>query len=192
MKRYKLKKDLPTFKVGDEFYLDSANDLRFKGSDITAYNDKTLEKFPNILKDWFEEIPEKYKRWRAEYGDPYYHINSFGGIQDSYDRREGKDDYRYDTGIYGRTKEELEAKLEYDIARQTLLDDAEGGKWIKHEENWSCYCGHCSGYDVEYCSELFVPGVIYFKSKDALKKSLEEHKEQWEIVRKYEMGEIND
>lgn len=67
MKQYKLKKDLPTFNGGDEFYLDNNNDLRLKGSDIMAYNHKTLEKFPNILKDWFEEIPE-YKRRRAEIG----------------------------------------------------------------------------------------------------------------------------
>lgn len=30
MKRYKLKKDLPTFKAGDEFYLDSNNNLYHK------------------------------------------------------------------------------------------------------------------------------------------------------------------
>ena len=67
MKRYKLLKDLPTFNAGDEFYLDINNDLCLKESAIMAYNHKTLEKFPNILKDWFEGIHDD-KRWRAKIG----------------------------------------------------------------------------------------------------------------------------
>lgn len=189
MKRYKLKKDLPTFQAGDEFYLDSANDLRLKGSDIMAYNHHTLEKFPNILKDWFEEILE-YKRWRAEKGEDYWYVNDCGAIKYYHDYRDVVDNFRFTTGNYFKTKKEAKAYKEYLIARQVILDDTEGRKWIKYEENWSCYYDHCSGYDVEYCSELFVPGVIYFKSKDALEKSLEDHKAQWETVRKYEMGEM--
>ncbi len=67
MKRYKLKKDLPTLNAGDEFYLGDTKNLYLKDSNIMAYSYTTLEKFPNILKDWFEEIPEN-KRWRAEFG----------------------------------------------------------------------------------------------------------------------------
>ena len=188
MKRYKLKKDLPTFKAGDEFYLDSNNDLRLKGSDIMAYNHKTLEKFPNIIKNWFEEIPE-LKRWRAKYGGEYTFLSDDGSISFSDEYGDNADDYRYNTGIYGRTKEELEAKLKYDIARQVLLDDAEGGKFtLKGENYFTKYsvidnCWHLNwGYH-------YAPGGIYFKDIESLKKSLEKHKEQWEIVRKYEMGE---
>ena len=36
----------------------------------------------------------------------------------------------------------------------------------------------------------YFSGVICFKDEESLLKSLEEHKEQWEIVRKYEMGEM--
>lgn len=32
-------------------------------------------------------------------------------------------------------------------------------------------------------------GAICFKDEESLLKSLEEHEAQWEIVRKYEMGE---
>ena len=101
MKRYKLKKDLPTFKAGDEFYLDSNNDLRLKKPDIMAYSHITLEKFPNILKDWFEEIPEN-KRWRAEYGGEYAYIADDGLVSFNNDRREYTDNYRYRTGNYAR------------------------------------------------------------------------------------------
>ena len=183
MKRYKLKKDLPTFKAGDEFYLDSNNDLRLKKPDIMAYSHITLEKFPNILKDWFEEIPE-YKRRRAEIGDLYYFIDNSGNVTYKYDYDNLWDNYRHSTGNYGLVKKDLETKREYDIARQVLLDDAEGGKWKKDEKN---YFAH---YDEEWSFDYimyYVPGVIYFRDEESVEKSLEEHKEQWEIVRKYEM-----
>lgn len=117
MKQYKLLKDLPTFKAGDEFYIDSNNNLRLKVSDSMAYNHYTLEKFPNILKDWFEEI-HKCKRCRAEYRGPYYYVNSLGMISSNNDYRDTEDDQLYSIGNYGLTKEELESKLKYDIARQ--------------------------------------------------------------------------
>lgn len=188
MKRYKLKKDLPTFKAGDEFYIDSNNDLRLKGSDIMAYNHKTLEKFPNILKNWFEEIPE-LKRWRAKYGGEYTFLSDDGSISSSDEYGDNADDYRYNTGIYGRTKEELEAKLKYDIARQVLLDDAEGGKFIPYKMNY-CLLNNLSGDWLLDWTYSYEQGRIYFKDRESLKKSLKEHEEQWEIVRKYEMGEM--
>ena len=134
MKRYKLKKDLPTFNEGDEFYLDSNNDLRLKGSDIMAYNHKTLEKFPNILTDWFEEITVGYERWRAERGEEYWHIDGFGKVDYGYEGEKSGDihsdfaHFDYATGNYFKTKEEADAYSKYLLARQILLDDAEGGK----------------------------------------------------------------
>lgn len=59
MKRYRLKKALPTFKAGEVFVLwDSIEGPGlFRESDgIMAYHRKTLDKFPNILEEWFEEI----------------------------------------------------------------------------------------------------------------------------------------
>lgn len=192
MKRYKLKRDLPTFKAGDEFYLDSNNDLRLKWSDIMAYNHKTLEKFPNILKDWFEEIHDD-KRWRAKYGGEYTFLSDDGSISSSDEYGDNADDYRYNTGIYGRTKEELEAKREYNIARQVLLDDADGGKFVRAEIVY--YADYNSSiiankWNVNYTLNSYSPGKIYFKDEKSLKKSLKIHEKQWEIVRKYEMGEM--
>lgn len=186
MKRYKLKRDLPTFNAGDEFCLNNNNDLYLKDSNIMAYNHITLEKFPNILTDWFEEIPEKYKRWRGGKGDGYYFLTDGGDVYHETDIYDEIDNYRYNAGIYGRTRQELEAKLGYNIARQVLLDDAEGGRWKKDEKN---YFAH---YDEEWSFDYimyYVPGVIYFRDEESVEKSLKNHKEQWEIVRKYEMGE---
>ncbi len=73
-KRYKLKKDLPTFKAGDVFEISLAGNLVTRGECISdcvvAYAAQTLEKFPNILADWFEEIPEEPKTvWDLKEGD---------------------------------------------------------------------------------------------------------------------------
>lgn len=67
MKRYRLKRDLPTFKEGELFHLDGAGNLiRNKGQkgnhwqdEVMAYHHKTIERFPDILTDWFEEYEER-------------------------------------------------------------------------------------------------------------------------------------
>ncbi len=189
MKRYRLKRDLPTFKAGDEFYLDRNNDLRLKGSDIMAYNHKTLEKFPNVLTDWFEEVYETYKRWRAELMDNSYYI-SRGVVDVDNDTCSYWDNVNYKIGNYFKTEEEVKAYMEYLLARQVLLDDAGGWKFTLKEKNYFTNysvidnCWHLSW------SYHYAPGGIYFKDIESLEKSLEEHKAQWETVRKYEMGEM--
>ena len=65
MKRYKLKKDLPTFKVGDIFYLTESKNLFHESDGLIDCNWAEIDKFPNILTDWFEEIKEK-NRWEPE------------------------------------------------------------------------------------------------------------------------------
>lgn len=186
MKRYKLKKDLPTFKAGDEFYLDSNNDLRLKKPDIMAYSHITLEKFPNILKDWFEEIHEN-KRWRGKYNERYWCVDGRGGVYCPTEDGHSVDDYRFDTGSYFKTEEEAKAYKKYLIARQVILDDAEGGKFSYGEENWCTYYSKYAQEWTGFDNDIYHPGMIYFRTGEALQKSLEEHKEQWQIVRKYEM-----
>ena len=59
MKRYKLKKDTPAFKAGTECYIDEAgNMVPCRGISYTIVHKDQLEKNPNILTDWFEEIKE--------------------------------------------------------------------------------------------------------------------------------------
>ena len=56
MKRYELKRDLPTFKAGEIFYLSDIGNLIHESDGVMAYSWSTIDKFPNILTDWFEEI----------------------------------------------------------------------------------------------------------------------------------------
>ena len=192
MKYYKLINDIPMFKKGDLFFIHPEEGCLLQKDTLRlAYHKKTLEKNPEILKDWFEEIEEsKNKRWRGGRDDDYYFINDEGVVCHEIDTNDGMDNYRYNVGIYGRTKEELEAKREYDIARQVLLDDAEGGKFIEGGKNWHAFYDTTSEtYAIASCMSYYFPGVVCFKNGGSLYKSLKEHEEQWEIVRKYEMGE---
>ena len=189
MKHYKLLKDLPTFKAGDEFYISEKDGGLVRASDDTyAYSRLALEKCPNILKDgeWFEKMPEESKRWRAKRCEKYHFINDCGVICAEVEWGDDVDGFRHATGNYFKTEEEAKTHKEYLLAKQVLLDDAKGGKWAKDGSNW-----HAS-YDVirwvSYWSYNYNPGQIYFKDEESLEKSLEEHKDQWEIVRKYEMG----
>lgn len=196
MKRYKLLKELPTFDAGDEFYLDSNNNLYHSnlyhnGSEVMAYSHKTLEKFPNILTDWFEEMPESSIRSRVAYSCLYYYVNNYGIVSCSYDYRDEGDDYLYGIGNYFKTEEEAKTYRRYLIARQTLLDDAKGGKWKKDGNNIYAYYDYDED-DWEYddtVDGMQIIGIIYFQNLDDIQESLEQHEEQWDIVRKYEAKE---
>lgn len=197
MKRYKLLKNTPTLKAGTIFEEVVGDFDGLKGlARITPIGTKTSPQFTindiDNFNDWFEEIPDD-KRYRVEYGSEYYYITDYGRVNRTYDYRYDEDDSRYSTGNYGLTKQELEAKLEYDIARQVLLDDAEGGKFVRAEIVY--YADYNSSiiankWNVNYTLNNYSPGKIYFKDKKSLKKSLKIHEKQWEIVRKYEMGEL--
>ena len=68
MKYYKLKKDLPTFKKGELFFVDSRGHLISCAHEgIVAYALPTLAKFPNILKDWFMEVPAPERDSKTKY-----------------------------------------------------------------------------------------------------------------------------
>jgi hypothetical protein len=188
MKYYKLKKDIPMFKAGDLFYINSDQGCLVQKDTIRlAFHKETLEEYPEILRDWFEEVEEPgYKRWRAEEDDEYYTINRIGCVCRSRDTRQPEDDYRYKTGSYGRTAEELEAKLKYDIARQVLLDDAKGFKpdWedVRQTKYYGCY-GHEYKYlRVSYDYRCQDQGAIYFKTRKDLEESFEKHRKEWLIV----------
>ena len=173
MKYYELVNDIPMFKKGDLFFIHPEEGCLLQKDTLRlAYHKKTLEKNP-------------------EKCDGYYFLDDEGVVRHELDIYDGVDDYRYNAGIYGYTKQEIEAKREYNIARQVLLDDAEGGKFIEGGKNWHAFYDTTSEtYAIASGMSYYFPGVVCFKNGGSLYKSLKEHKDQWEIVRKYEMGEM--
>ena len=193
MKYYKLLNDIPVFKKGVLFFIHPEEGCLLQKDTLRlAYHKKTLEKNPEILKDWFEEIEEsENKRWRAKYGKKYWYLCDYGIAFSNTECGNDIDDFRYIVGNYSKTEKEAENYQEYLIARQVLLDDAEGGKFSDSYGAWyAIYSLIVKDYRTTYTFSCYFPGVIYFRTGKALKKSLKIHKAQWEIVRKYEMGEM--
>ena len=52
------------------------------GFGVMAYAQSTLEKFPNILTEWFEEIQEPVDsiHWKPKIGEKYLYINDYGDV----------------------------------------------------------------------------------------------------------------
>lgn len=192
MKYYKLLKDIPMFKKGDLFFIHPEEGCLLQKDTLRlAYHKKTLEKNPEILKEWFEEIEEsENKRWRAKKYERYYYISDSGPIGDAIEWGSTYDNNRFNMGNYFKYHEEAEAHRGYLIAHQILLDDAEGGKFIQGEENWGNFYGTIYDRWGTLDDSIIHPGAIYFITREACRKSFEEHREQWEIVRKYEIGEM--
>jgi hypothetical protein len=57
MKYYRLKRDLPTFEKGELFYMDDFGSIHRVKDDLLAYYHTTVDKFQNMVEDWFEEVP---------------------------------------------------------------------------------------------------------------------------------------
>ena len=193
MKYYKLVNDIPMFKKGDLFFIHPEEGCLLQKDTLRlAYHKETLEKNPEILKNWFEEVEEsENKRWRAKYGKKYWYLCDYGIAFSNTECGNDIDDFRYIIGNYSKTEKEAENYQEYLIARQVLLDDAEGGKFSDSYGAWyAIYSLIVKDYRTTYTFSCYFPGVIYFRTGKALKKSLKIHKAQWEIVRKYEMGEM--
>ena len=182
MKRYKLKKDLPTFKEGEIFYLSDNGNLIRESDNIPAYSWSTIDKFPNILTDWFEEVKES-TRWKPEMSHDYYYISGDGHVyDDSWDDSQFVDRGRLNIGNCFETKEEAEKAVEYLKALATVRGDATS-KFVKGERNWYVY------YDTNLnsinssisCTMLDngIFGLPYFSTIEDAQRSIEQHRNEW-------------
>lgn len=93
MKRYKLLKDLPTFKAGQLAYISEQGSLiagnpdkpeiTDAGVQLMMYHKTTLDKFPEILTEWFEEIKEPTDsiHWKPKDGEEYWYIGDDSSIR---------------------------------------------------------------------------------------------------------------
>ena len=183
MKRYKLKKDTPAFKAGTECYIEEAgNMVPCRGISYTIVHKDQLEKNPNILTDWFEEINES-TRWKPEINQEYYWLDSCGSVySDAWDDGSTINNVRFEIGNCFETKEEAEKVVEYLKALATVRGDATS-KFVKGERNWYVY------YDTNLnsinssisCTMLDngIFGLPYFATIEDAKKSIELHKDEW-------------
>ena len=185
MKRYKLKKDTPAFKAGTECYIEEAgNMVPCRGISYTIVHKDQLEKNPNILTDWFEEIKEP-TRWKPEMDQKHYFIRTSGYVYDSTWTNDSIDCGRFEIGNCFQTKEEAEQVIEYLKALATVRGDATK-KFVKGERNWYVFYNVTAGYldfDYDYSNiRNSVFGLPYFATEEDAQRSIELHKNEWLVI----------
>ena len=182
MKRYKLLKDLPTFNAGDAFYLSEVGNLIRESDNVPAYSWTTLDKFPNILTDWFEEINEP-TRWKPEKFQNYYHVGGDSFVySDTWANGSAVDNGRFNIGNCFQTEEEAKRVIEYFKALAVVRGDVTS-KFTKDKNNWYVY------YDTNFnslrssisCTMLDngIFGLPYFATREDAQRSIEQHKNEW-------------
>ena len=182
MKRYKLKRDLPTFKAGDRFVLIDSGSLIHESDGVVAYSWTTLDKFPNILTDWFEEINES-TRWKPDRNQKYYYLGNSGSVYyDTWANGSPIDNGRFEIGNCFQTEEEAKKAAEYLKAIAIVRGDATT-KFVKGKRNWYVY------YDAVYKWLDVMPnfsdikkgifGLPYFATIEDARRSIEQHKNEW-------------
>ena len=183
MKRYKLKRDTPAFKAGTECYIEEAgNMVPSHGISYTIVHKDQLEKNPNILTDWFEEINES-TRWKPEMGQTYYHVGGDGFIyDDTWVNDSAVDNGRFEIGNCFKTKEEAEQVVEYFKALATVRGDATT-RFVKSRDNWYVYYDTDSNSLESSISHTMLDngifGLPYFATIEDARKSIELHKNEW-------------
>lgn len=181
MKRYKLKRDIPVFKAGEVFYLSDAGNLFRESDNVPVYGWTIIDKNPNILTDWFEEVKEP-TRLMPDEGQKYYLLDSNGLVHGSIWADDSVDRIRFDIGNCFQTEEEAEQVIEYLKALAVVRGDATS-EFVKSGDNWYVY------YDTNLnslrlsisCSMLDngIFGLPYFATRGDAQRSIEQHKNEW-------------
>lgn len=182
VRKYRLEKDLPTFKAGKIFqrnYIGLWAGEPLRSSLI--YNAADLSKFPNILTDWFEAILEEPKTvWDLRTEDIFYIIKNGRVTRGVWNH--GAYTMDRDTGDVFLTKDEAERELARRKAKQVLLRDTKGFKPDPKNFNF----GWAVSYEVmgrnphlvaSWCE--YVDESIRFRTKEDALNSINTHEKEW-------------
>lgn len=191
MKRYKLKKDIPAFKAGTECYIEEAGHMvPCRGISYTIVHKDQLEKNPNILTEWFDEIEES-TRWKPEIDQKYYCFGSDGSVIDDDWCDLIIDHNRFKIGNCFQTEEEAEKGVEYLKALAVVRGDATS-KFTKGEDNWRVYYStstDCLYPDYDHFSiDNGIFGLPYFATEEDAERSIEQHRNEWLTIFGIEEG----
>lgn len=196
MKRYKLLKDLPTFKAGQLAYISKTGNLiagtpenqktTETGLIIMIYHETTLKKFPGILTEWFEEIKEPTDsiHWKPKHGDEYFWIDECGSIlPGTFYRDSLYDQQRLTFGNVYRTEKEAEKARDRRLAKVRLqrtstfepdFENDRGGYVVFYnpeEEKLETHNVYCYDYGE----------IVRYETVEEAEKSIKENERDWKI-----------
>lgn len=182
IKYYRLRKNLPAFKAGTECYIEDAGHMvPCRGISYTIVHKDQLEKNPNILTEWFDEIEES-TRWKPEIDQKYYCFGSDGSVIDDDWCDLIIDHNRFKIGNCFQTEEEAEKGVEYLKALAVVRGDATS-KFTKGEDNWRVYYStstDCLYPDYDHFSiDNGIFGLPYFATEEDAERSIEQHRNEW-------------
>lgn len=188
MIKYKLLKDLPTFKAGDMFYISQYGALIYDdgGFGVMAYSQSTLKEFPNILTDWFEKIQEPTDsiHWKPKNGEKIWYLDENSDTNFTYfDEDNSYHLSRIEFGNIYRTSQECEKARERRLAKVRLRRTSTFEPDFENDNGgWVVY------YDPQYkalaTQELYRLGYgkfIRYKTREEAGKSIRENREDWLI-----------
>lgn len=186
-KNYRLLKDLPFAKAGEEFGLHRGgikDCITLYKDNEEVYQFKVGENVPEMFDEWFEEIKE------AEKPKKYFYIGSMGHIESDEPRGwELSLSLRKMIGNHFETKEETEAYLTYLEAKAIIKQDTKGFKpdWNDEEEDKFFGYWDFKQEKVDYSLVFYIKRAdIYFKTLKDIKESLEKHPIEWKTYLTYE------
>ena len=194
MKRYKLLKDLPTFKAGQLAYISKTGNLiagipenqetTETGLIIMIYHETTLKKFPNILTEWFEEVQEPTDsiHWKPKIGDRCFILEN-ANIRPTNYTGMLRDYNAWSTGRVFRTEEECEKARDRELAEvrlqrtSTFKPDFENGKggWIVFYDH---ECKTLAIFKIG-CYDSGEP--VHYATREEAEKSIRENERDWKI-----------
>ena len=196
MKRYRLLKDLPTFKAGQLAYISKTGNLiagtpenqktTETGLIIMIYHEITLKKFPNILTEWFEEIEEPTDsiHWEPKHGAEYFWIDECGSIlPGTFYRDSLYDQQRLTFGNVYRTEKEAEKASDRRLAKVRLRRTSNFKPDFKNGKGgWMVYYDHgCETLAVCELDYYDDGEIVRYKTRAEAEKSIKENERDWKI-----------
>lgn len=188
--KYKLIKPLPLYEVGDGgFYIDSDGNLQHATASCgeVVYGAKVLVSHPNILTDWFEEIPEKPKTvYELKDGDEWYFINyNSANCYVSITHNLSCIQSFREVGNVFLTRKDAEKELARRKAKVILERDTKGFK-PSEENNWKSWqvfwdIRMPNGEELDATFNYGLDGSLTFSSQEDAKASIKSHKKEWNI-----------
>ena len=182
MKKYKLLKDLPFAKAGEEFQLHRggiSDYITLYRNEEQIYQFKVGEDVSEMFDEWFKEVKELER---------YYFIGGLGYIgSDTVDGLTEK--YRQELCNYFETQEEAEKYLEYLKAKAIIKQDTKGFKPNWKNPSQKRFFGYYNLIDKKLCyfnAGENMESKIYFKSEEDIEESFKKHPEEWKTYIDYE------
>ena len=194
-KKYRLLKDLPFAKAGDEF-----KEMHDDGRIVLAPEEWDQHRHEIDINDidnfdeWFEEVKEE------KFSERIFYILAGGGVDsietvnysNTEDNRQEYKEYKEKLKSVGNcfeTREEAEEYFKYLKAKTIIKQDTKGFKpdWTNYDEQK--YLGF---WDIEKDNldwlprNIFIEATIYFKSREEIEESFKKHPEEWRTYLTYE------